>query len=90
MPTLSDATYAGFAGLHAGRAAPYGHVGATPTPPRFAKTDFATFDGSEDPLNWLHQCEHFFRGQRTLASDRTWFASYHLRGAAQTWYYSLE
>jgi hypothetical protein len=25
-----------------------------------------------------------------LASDRTWLASYHLRGAAQTWYYALE
>uniref|UniRef100_A0ACD5X5F1 Uncharacterized protein n=1 Tax=Avena sativa TaxID=4498 RepID=A0ACD5X5F1_AVESA len=25
-----------------------------------------------------------------MASDRTWIASYHLRGAAQTWYYALE
>src|SRR4051812_27949457 len=25
-----------------------------------------------------------------LASDGTWLASYHLRGAAQTWYYALE
>ena len=65
-----------------------GHGG--PTPPRFAKLDFATYDGTEDPLNWLNQCEQFFRGQRTLASDRTWLASYHLRGAAQTWYYALE
>ncbi|XP_051230067.1 uncharacterized protein [Lolium perenne] len=32
----------------------------------------------------------FFRGQHTLASDRTWLASYQFRGAAQTWYYSLE
>ncbi|XP_047058135.1 uncharacterized protein LOC124664731 [Lolium rigidum] len=60
------------------------------SPPRYAKLDFATYDGVEDPLNWLNQCEQFFRGQRTLASDRTWLASYHLRGAAQTWYYSLE
>jgi hypothetical protein len=52
--------------------------------------DFPTFDGAVDPLNWLNQCEKFFRGQRTLASDRTWLASYHLRGAAQTWYYALE
>ena len=44
----------------------------------------------EDPLNWLNQCEQFFRGQRTLASEHTWLASYHLRGAAQTWYYALE
>jgi hypothetical protein len=25
-----------------------------------------------------------------LASDRTWLASYHLWGVAQTWYYTLE
>jgi hypothetical protein len=52
--------------------------------------DFTNYDGATDPLNWLNQCEQFFRGQRTLASDRTWIASYHLRGAAQTWYYALE
>jgi hypothetical protein len=61
-----------------------------PPPPKFYKLEFATYDGSVDPLNWLNQCEQFFRGQRTLASDRTWLASYHLRGAAQTWYYALE
>jgi hypothetical protein len=26
--------------------------------------------GMEDPLNWLTQCEQFFRGQQTLVSDR--------------------
>ena len=69
---------------------PARHGAPTQTPPRFAKIDFATYDGTEDPLNWLNQCEQFFRGQRTLASERTWLASYHLRGAAQTWYYALE
>ncbi|KAK1680969.1 hypothetical protein QYE76_041817 [Lolium multiflorum] len=59
-------------------------------PPRFTKLEFATYDGATDPLNWLNQCEQFFRGQRTLSADRTWIASYHLRGAAQTWYYALE
>ena len=49
-----------------------------------------TYDGSEDPLNWLNHCEQFLRGQRTLASDRTWLTSYHLTGVAQTWYYALE
>jgi hypothetical protein len=72
------------------RAEPYVHGGAAPTPPRYAKLEFATYDGSEDPVNWHNQCEQFFRGQRTLASDRTWIASYHLRSAAQTWYYTLE
>ena len=51
---------------------------------------FPTYDGAVDPLNWLNRCEQFFRGQRTLAWDRTWIASYHLTGAAQTWYYALE
>ena len=77
--------------VHAGtHSAPSGvHAGAH-APPRFYKLEFATYDGAVDPLNWLNQCEQFFRGQRTLASDRTWLASYHLRGVAQTWYYALE
>ena len=69
-------------------AAPGGSHGAHP--PRFYKLEFPTYDGAEDPLNWLNHCDQFFRGQRTLASDRTWLASYHLTGAAQTWYYALE
>jgi hypothetical protein len=59
-------------------------------PPRFTKLEFATYDGTVDPLNWLNQCDQFFREQRSLVSDRTWIASYHLRGAAQMWYYALE
>lgn len=61
-------------------------AGHEPPPPKFYKLEFTTYDGSVDPLNWLNQCDQFFWGQRTLASDRTWLASYHLRGAAQTWY----
>jgi hypothetical protein len=74
---------------HMSPAPPPGPDGDRP-PPKFYKLEFTTYDGSEDPLNWLSQCEQFFRGQRTLASDRTWLASYHLRGPAQTWYYTLE
>ncbi|XP_047057505.1 protein transport protein SEC31-like [Lolium rigidum] len=89
-PSFPDPPPARFAEPSAGRAE-YPAQGATGfAPPRYAKLEFATYDGVEDPLNWLNQCEQFFRGQRTLASDRTWLASYHLRGAAQTWYYSLE
>ena len=58
--------------------------------PKFYKLEFPTYDGSVDPLNWLNQCEQFFRGQQTMASQRTWLASYHMKGAAQTWYYALE
>ena len=64
-------------------------VNAQP-PPRFSKLEFATYDGTVDPLNWLNQCDQFFRVQRTLASDRTWITSYDLRGSAQTWYYALK
>ncbi|XP_071683379.1 uncharacterized protein [Lolium perenne] len=89
-PSFPDPPPARFAEPSAGRAE-YPAQGATGlAPPCYAKLEFATYDGVEDPLNWLNQCEQFFRGQRTLASVRTWLASYHLRGAAQTWYYSLE
>jgi hypothetical protein len=57
--------------------------------PKGYKFDFTTYDGSVDPLNWLTHCEQFFWGQRTPESQRTWMASYHLSGAAQTWYYAL-
>ena len=33
-----------------------------PPPPKFYKLEFATYDGSVDPLNWLNQCEQFFWG----------------------------
>ncbi|XP_048559795.1 uncharacterized protein LOC125540230 [Triticum urartu] len=104
VPTLQSGASSGSAGAYVGLptvdrapsssllriAEPVGHGAPTQTPPRFAKIDFATYDGTEDPINWLNQCEQFFRGQCTLASERTWLASYHLRGAAQTWYYALE
>uniref|UniRef100_A0ACD5X3U9 Uncharacterized protein n=1 Tax=Avena sativa TaxID=4498 RepID=A0ACD5X3U9_AVESA len=90
VPSLPSAAPGGYARPHEARPDAHGPDGVTQPPPRYTKVDFATYDGSEDPLNCLSQCEQFFRGQRTLASDRTWLASYHLRGAAQTWYYALE
>ena len=38
-------------------AEPYTHGGHALTPPCFAKLAFATYDGAENPLNWLNQCE---------------------------------
>ena len=40
----------------------HGAHGGAPAPPRFYKLEFATYDGGVDPLNWLNQCEQFFRG----------------------------
>lgn len=31
--------------------------------PRYTKLDFQTYNGSEDPLIWLHRCEQFFDNQ---------------------------
>jgi hypothetical protein len=71
---------------------PWAHDRAVtdPIPPKFYKLEFTTYDGTEDPLNWLNHYVQFFRGQRTSTTDRTWLASYHLRGTTQTWYYTLE
>jgi hypothetical protein len=65
-------------------------MGGAQAGPKFYKLEFPTYDGSVDPLNWLNQCEQFFWGQQTPISARTWLVSYHLRDAAQTWYYALE
>jgi hypothetical protein len=58
--------------------------------PRFHKLSFPTYDGKDDPLGWLNQCDHFFRAQHTKHSDRVWLASFHMTGVAQHWYNMLE
>lgn len=58
--------------------------------PRFYKLEFPSYSGDEDPLLWLNQCEHFFRGQQTIEEEKFWLAAYHLTGNAQLWYYQLE
>ena len=71
-----------------------------PPPPRliieaarasqYHKLEFPTYDGTEDPLDWLNRCEQFFRGQRTMEEEKVWLASYRMTGVAQQWYYQLE
>jgi hypothetical protein len=63
--------------------------GTTEFQPKSYKLDFTMYGGSVDPLNWLTHCEQFFWGQCTPVEQRTWMASYHLIGVAQTWYYAL-
>jgi hypothetical protein len=48
--------------------------------PCFHKLSFPTFNGKEDPLDWLKKCEQFFYDQQTRHGDRVWLASYHLTG----------
>nr|XP_040252439.1 verprolin-like [Aegilops tauschii subsp. strangulata] len=65
VPTLQSGASSGSAGAYDGlptvdrapsssllrTAEPVGHGAPTQTPPRFAKINFATYDGTEDPLN---------------------------------------
>jgi hypothetical protein len=48
------------------------------------------FDGKDDPLGWLNQCDQFFRAQRTHEADKVWLASFHMSGPTQQWYFMLE
>ncbi|OIT36537.1 putative mitochondrial protein, partial [Nicotiana attenuata] len=54
------------------------------------KLDFPTFDGSTNPLIWLHRCEKFFSNQHTQEEDKVGLAAFHMLGEAQLWYHQLE
>jgi hypothetical protein len=57
------------------QAAKYGH-----------KLLFSTFDGTDDPLQWLNQCDQFFRIQETSASGKVFLATFYMTGEAAQWY----
>jgi hypothetical protein len=59
-------------------------------PPPVHKLRFPKYDGTDDPLGWLHKCEQFFRSQGTPTSQQVWTAAFYLEGAAGQWYYRLE
>lgn len=55
-----------------------------PPPPGAQKLGFPKYDGTEDPLGWLHKCELFFHSGRSV---HVWMASFSMEGTAQKWYY---
>lgn len=57
--------------------------------PQYTKLDFPTFDGSINPLSWLHRCNQFFLNQRTQEGDKVGLAAFHLTSEAQLWFYKL-
>ncbi|KAJ1254162.1 hypothetical protein BS78_K111500 [Paspalum vaginatum] len=59
-----------------------GDVGPHPPPPPAAthKLRFPRYDGTEDPLGWLHKCEQFFRSQGTPEDQKVWVASFYMEG----------
>jgi hypothetical protein len=59
-------------------------------PPLVHKLRFPKYDGTEDPLGWLHKCEQYFRSQGTPPAQHVWTAAFYLEGAASQWYFRLE
>lgn len=58
--------------------------------PRYTKLNFPTFDGSEDPLIWLHRYEKFFTNQHTSERDKVGLTALHMLSETQLWYHQLE
>ncbi|KAH0764992.1 hypothetical protein KY285_000863 [Solanum tuberosum] len=58
--------------------------------PRYTKLDFPIYDGSEDPLIWLHRCDKFFSNQHMNNQEKVGLAAFHMVGEAQLWVYQLE
>jgi hypothetical protein len=54
------------------------------------KLRFPKFDGTSDPLVWLHKAEQFFRAHETPPSQLVWIASFYMDGAASQWYFRWE
>ncbi|CAN6195139.1 unnamed protein product [Urochloa humidicola] len=50
------------------------------------KIKFPMFDGSSDPITWIHRCEQFFQQARSSDEDKVWLATYHFGGVARQWY----
>ncbi|CAN6233485.1 unnamed protein product [Urochloa humidicola] len=56
---------------------------ATIAPATSHKIKFPLFDGSLDPITWIHRCEQFFQQGRSSDEDKVWLTTYHLDGAAR-------
>jgi len=54
------------------------------------KLRFPKFDGSDDPITWLHKGEQFFRAYGTPDHLKVSTAAFYLQGTASQWYYRLE
>jgi hypothetical protein len=73
-----------------GRDAPASSIGGTVLNAASHKLRFPKYDGSGDPLPWLHRCDQFFRAARRAEVEKVWLAAFYMEGMAQQWYYRLE
>ncbi|KAK4737423.1 hypothetical protein R3W88_001120 [Solanum pinnatisectum] len=51
--------------------------------PRYARMDFPTYDGTNDPLILAHRCEQFFENQHTAEAEKVRVDGFHLLGEGQ-------
>jgi hypothetical protein len=73
-----------------GRDAPASSIGSAVLNAASHKLRFPKYDGSGDPLTWLHRCDQFFRAARTTEVEKVWLATFYMEGIAQQWYYRFE
>ncbi|XP_068657970.1 uncharacterized protein [Aristolochia californica] len=63
---------------------------APPTVPRYTKLDFPMYDGSFDPLIWLHKYDNFFSNQGTLPEGKVQLAAFHMLDEALLWFHQFK
>jgi hypothetical protein len=73
-----------------GRDAPASSIGGAVLNAASHKLRFPKYDGSGDPLPWLHRCDQFFLVARTAEVEKVWLATFYMEGIAQQWYYRFE
>jgi hypothetical protein len=66
-----------------GRDAPASSIGGAVLNTASHKLRFPKYDGSGDPLPWLHCCDQFFRAARTAEVEKVWLAAFYMEGIAQ-------
>jgi hypothetical protein len=58
--------------------------------PTTHKLEFPKYDGTNDPLSWLNQCERYFTVRRTPELKRVMLVSCYLLDDTQLWFHHLE
>jgi hypothetical protein len=53
------------------------------------RIEFPRFDGTSDPLQWIHRCGCYFRARRTPDGKCIVYAAFYLLDDAQVWFHQL-
>jgi hypothetical protein len=64
------------------RDAPASSIGGAILNAASHKLHFPKYDGSRDPLPWLHRCDQFFHAARTAEVEKVWLAAFYMEGIA--------